>query len=213
MATASLANGAALVLHIVGGLPLPALLAVTWTIAVISVGAMAVLGGPAVRTWIVRIVGVGLVVGLGATIAYDATKAVLSQLDPSPYDPFEATRMFGRILVGETASPDAIAATGMAFHLANGSTFAIAYAALFARGGRVSLRRGVITGIGWAMLLETFQLVLYPGWLDIRFLDEFRQISFASHLVFGLGLGLFIPAGLRWARGRSERRMTGVIDD
>ncbi|HEY8136159.1 MAG TPA: hypothetical protein VIF08_08985, partial [Candidatus Limnocylindrales bacterium] len=65
-----------------------------------------------------------------------------------------------------------------------------------------SRRRGIVTGVGWALLLETAQLVLYPGWLDIRFLDEFRQISFLSHVVFGLTLGLGIPAGLRWARNR-----------
>lgn len=197
---AALANGAALVLHIVGTLPLPILLAITWTAAVIVVAGIAVVGGPLARTLVLRTVTVGLVVGVVATLSYDATKAVLSQLDPSPYDPFEATRIFGRILLGETAEAGAITVAGWSFHLANGCTFAIAYAALFARDGWVSRRRGVITGLAWALLLETFQLVLYPGWLDIRFLDEFRQISFLSHLVFGLALGLLIPAGLRWAR-------------
>lgn len=209
---ASLANGAALVAHIVGGLPLPGLLAVTWTIAVISVIAMAAVSGSAARSAMTRFVVVGLVVGIAATLAYDVTKAVLSQLDASPYDPFEATRQFGRILVGDTAAPGLISAAGWAFHIGNGCTFAIAYAALFARDGRVSLRRGVITGIAWALLLETSQLVLYPGWMDIRFLDEFRQISFLSHLVFGLGLGILVPAGLRWARRRAEPNRGGTID-
>lgn len=209
---ASLANGAALVLHIVGGLPLPGLLAITWTIAVIAVISTAAMAGSAARSAMTRFVVVGLVVGIGATIAYDVTKAVLSQLDPSLYDPFEVTRRFGRILVGETAGPDLISAAGWAFHLGNGCTFAIAYAALFARDGRVSRRRGVITGLAWALLLETFQLVLYPGWMDIRFLDEFRQISFLSHIVFGLGLGIFIPAGLRWAKRRVEPKRGGLTD-
>jgi hypothetical protein len=203
---ASLANGAALTLHIVGGLSLPLLLAVIWTVAVISIVGVSAVASPTARASMVRVVTVGLVVGIAAPLAYVATKAVLSQLDPSPYDPFEATRMFGRALVGETAGLAAIASVGWAFHLANGSTFAIAYGALFARDGGVSRRRGVATGIGWALMLETFQLVLYPGWLSIRFLDEFRQISFVSHVVFGLGLGLFIPAGLRWSRLRSASR-------
>lgn len=185
---------------------MPLLLTVIWTVALISVAGMAVVGGPATRALTLRLVTVGLVVGLAATLAYDATKTVLSQLDPSPFDPFEATRAFGRILVGESAGPVAVTISGWAFHFANGCTFAIAYAALFARDGRVSLRRGLVTGIAWALLLETFQLVLYPSWLDIRFLDEFRQISFLSHVVFGLFLGLLIPAGLRWARQRSGRK-------
>ncbi len=209
---ASLANGVALVLHIVGGLPLPGLLAITWTVAVLSVVGMGAVAGPSARSAMLRVVVVGVVVGLVATLAYDVTKAVLSQLDPSPYDPFEATRRFGRVLVGESASGDLISAAGWAFHIANGCTFGIAFGALFARDGRVSMRRGVITGIAWALLLETFQLVLYPGWMDIRFLDEFRQISFLAHLVFGLGLGMGIPGGLRWAKRRAQPLEGGMID-
>jgi hypothetical protein len=210
---ASLANGAALVFYIVGTLPMPALLAVTWSVAAISVAGMAATGGPAARAAIVRLVAVGLVVGLGATIAYDATKAVLSQLDPSPYDPFEVTRVFGRILLGDGASAGAVTIAGWGFHLANGCTFAIGYAAFFARDGHVTHRRGVLTGIAWAMLLETFQLILYPGWLGIRFVDEFRQISFLSHVVFGTTLGLFIPAGLRRTIRWSNPEHQGVTDD
>lgn len=202
---ASLANGAALVLYILGRLPLPLLLAATWTIALASVGAVAALGGPPLRSAIVRLVVVGLVVGLFATLAYDAAKAALSQLDPSPYDPFEATRIFGLILIGEGAAPAAVTAAGWTFHLVNGATFAIAFAALFARAGRISRRRAVVTGIGWALFLETFQLLLYPDWLGIGFLAEFRQISFLSHIVFGVSLGLLIPPGLRWM-GRRARK-------
>ena len=209
---ACLANGAALTFHIVGRLSLPLLLAIIWTVAVISIVAMAAVSGAAERASMLRVVLVGLAVGIAATIAYDATKVVLSQLDPSPYNPFEATRTFGRALVGESAGAAAITASGWAFHLANGSTFAIAYAAVFARDGNVSRRFAVATGIGWALILETFQLVLYPGWMDIRFLDEFRQISFASHFVFGLALGLLIPAGLRWARRRSTPLEGRLID-
>jgi hypothetical protein len=210
---ASLANGAALVFYIVGTLPMPALLAVTWSVAAIAVAGMVAVGGPTARSLIVRLIVVGLVVGLGATLAYDATKAVLSHLDPSPYDPFEVTRIFGRILLGDGASAAAVTVAGWGFHLANGCTFAIGYAALFARDGRVTLKRGVLTGIAWALLLETFQLILYPGWLGIRFVDEFRQISFLSHVVFGTTLGLLIPAGLRSARRWSTQRINGGRDD
>lgn len=207
---ASLANGVALVLHIVGGLPLGGLLAIVWSVALVAILAMSVVGGPRMRATIVSAVAVGLVVGLVATLAYDATKAFLSQLDPSPYDPFETTRVFGRILIGSDASPAAITVVGWAFHLMNGATFAIAFACLFARSGRIGRVRGVVTGIGWGLFLETFQLALYPGWLSIAFVDEFRRISFLSHIVFGAILGLFVPAGLRWIDRRAARSATGT---
>ena len=201
---ASLANGFALVVHIVGGMPLGALLGIVWLVAALAIGAIGVAGGPSVRRGLVRTVAVGLVVGIVATLLYDVTKSVLAQLDPSPYDPFEATRVFGRILIGADAPATAVTIVGWAFHLMNGTTFAIAFACLFARGGHTGRTRGLALGIGWGVFLETFQLILYPGWLSIGFVDEFSRISFLSHIVFGATLGLLVPAGLRW----SERRFT-----
>jgi hypothetical protein len=197
---ASLANGAALVLHILGGIPLPVLLAVCWSIAACAVVGMGYVGGAAAREAAVLHVTVGLGAGIVATLAYDATKAVLAQLDPSPYNPFEVTRIFGTILIGASAPPAVITTVGWAFHLANGCTFAIAYSCFFARGGRISTWRAVATGVAWGLFLETFQLALYPGWLKVGFLDEFRRISFAAHMVFGAGLGWLVPAGLRHLR-------------
>jgi hypothetical protein len=207
---ASLANGLALVAHILGGVSLPGFLAVTWTSAVVAVAMLAGGAGRALRRSIVRTIGVGVAAGLLATAAYDVTKATLSLLDPSPFNPFEVTRVFGTILVGPDAPAALITATGWAFHLANGCTFAIAFACFFARDGRISMRRGILTGIGWGLFLETFQLGLYPGWLNIRFLDEFRQISFLSHVVFGAAIGILVPAGLRRSRPPSRLGEEGI---
>lgn len=205
IALASLANGVALLLAIVAGLPLGALLAITWSIAAVMFAAAAVLGGPHVRSLIGRVVLTGFIVGLIATLAYDATKSVLSQLDPSPYDPFEATRIFGQLLIGTTSSPLEIAAVGWAFHLTNGATFAIAFTCFVARWRAVGRWRWVAAGLGWALFLETFQLILYPGWLSIAFIDEFRTISFLSHIVFGVILGSLIPPCLRWFDRRATQ--------
>ncbi len=203
---ASLANGAALLLHILGRMPLPALLAVTWSITILALATMGALSDPSTRATLRRFVGVGLAAGIVATLAYDVSKAFLSQIDPSPYNPFEATRVFGAILIGSDAPPALVTVVGWAFHVTNGCTFAIAFSCLFARHGRISMRRGVLTGMGWGLFLETFQLALYPGWLNIRFLDEFRQISFLSHLVFGATIGILVPAGLRWQDRRGLAR-------
>lgn len=206
---ASLANGAALLFYILGRVPLPLLLAFTWTVAIATLAAMGVLSDPATRAQLRQYVGVGLAAGLLATVVYDVTKAILSQLDPSPFNPFEATRVFGTILIGSDAPPTLVMAVGGAFHFTNGCTFAIAFGCLFARGGRISLRRGILTGMAWGVFLETFQLVLYPGWLNIKFLDEFRQISFLSHLAYGATVGVLVPAGLRWRDDLALRNKEG----
>ncbi|HEX7472378.1 MAG TPA: hypothetical protein VF323_04795, partial [Candidatus Limnocylindrales bacterium] len=164
---ASLANGLALLLYILGRVPLPLLLAVTWTVAVLALATMGALSEPSNRARLRRYIAIGFAAGIVATLAYDVTKAILSQVDPSPFNPFEATRIFGTILIGVDAPPTLIAIVGWAFHLTNGCTFAIAFGCLFARGGRISVRRGILTGMAWGLFLETFQLALYPGWLDI----------------------------------------------
>jgi hypothetical protein len=207
---ASLANGAALLFFIIGRIPLPILLVFTWSMAVVALVAIGALGDPAVRARLRRYVAVGLVAGLAGTIAYDITKAILSQLDPSPFNPFEATRVFGTLLVGVDAQPTLIVVVGWAFHLVNGCTFAIAFACLFARGGHLSVRRAVVSGMAWGVFLETFQLALYPGWLNIKFLDEFRQISFLSHLVYGATVGVLVRAGLRRTDGRANSYERGM---
>jgi hypothetical protein len=203
---ASLGNGIALLGNIFLGLPLPALLATTWTTAVVALLVIGGLGRPAARARLRAHILVGIGAGLIAVASYDVTKAVLSQLDPSPFNPFEVTKVFGRLLLGGGASSEAIVAAGWAFHLVNGVTFAIAYALLLARDGDVSRRRGLVTGIAWGLFLESFQLAIYPGWLNIGFVDEFRQISFLSHVVFGAVLGLLVPSGLRYMRRRVVQR-------
>ncbi len=199
-ALAALANGIALIAHILLDLPLPILLAFTWAVALVSILAVTSTGDRAGRRTLGQIILLGAVAGILATLVYDATKFALSQLDPSPFNPFEATRIFGTLLIGESASPLATQAAGWAFHLANGTTFGIAFACLYARSGRDSLRIGLVGGVGWGLFLETFQLVLYPGWLNVKYLDEFRQISFLSHIVFGIILGTIVPRGLRALR-------------
>lgn len=202
---ASLGNGVAVVLSITTGMPLGGLLLIVWTVNIGAFVTMSALGGARTRATILKALVVGIVVGVVAVVAYDATKAALSQLDPSPYDPFEVTRRFGVLLTGPGTSAAVVSLVGWAFHLLNGITFTIVFACLFARSGRISRRRGIATGIAWGLFLETFQLALYPGWMSIGFIDEFRRISFLAHLVFGTLLGLLVPAGLRWIDRRTPQ--------
>jgi hypothetical protein len=186
----ALFSGGALLTHILTGLSLPLALCVTGGIVSLAAGLAWRRASRHDRSRIRRLTKVGLLSGLVATVAYDVTKAVLSQWDASPYNPFDVVRIFGVLLVGPTAPSGLAYAAGAAFHLGNGLLFGVAFLLLFGP-------RGVLAGITWGLFLELFQLTLYPGWLDIRFYREFVQISALSHIVYGAVLGLLSQRGRR----------------
>lgn len=190
-------SGIALLIYIVAGVSLVLGLALTTTAMVAGFVFAMVMSPPAERRRIVRTVAVAAGAGFLATLAYDASKTVLSQLDPSPYNPFEVIRIFGSLLVGRSADPGLILVVGAAFHLLNGTAFGVAYTFLFARDGDTTWRRALATGVGWGLFLETFQLTLYPGWLDIRLYAEFATISALGHVVYGATLGSLARTLLR----------------
>jgi hypothetical protein len=106
----------------------------------------------------------------------------LSQWDPSPYNPFEAIHLFGILLVGSTPSNFVINTAGMLFHVVNGVSFGLAFCLVVAR-------PTVIAGIAWGLFLALLQITLYPGWIGMRFYQEFATISGFSHVVYGVTLG------------------------
>jgi hypothetical protein len=192
LGVAALSGGAALVIHILSGVSL------RMGLAVAAVGVAAL--GRAVwqrssisqRVRLQLALKVGVISGLAATLIYDMARWLLSQLDTSPFDPFEAVRMFGEVLAGPSAPPIAGYAAGIGLHLLNGVAFAVAFCLLFGR-------RGLVAGASWGLLLELFQLTLYPGWLDIRAYREFAQITALSHVVYGITLGGLSRRGFdRW---------------
>jgi len=193
----ALFSGAALLGNIILGVPLPVTLATTAIVVIIGTTFLAWRSTPARRRRMLRTAAIGMAAGILATLIYDAAKFALSQLDPTPYNPFEATRIFGQLLLGETAAPGLVVVAGTAFHLLNGTMFGLAYTALFAREGRSSVVYAALTGAVWGLFLEAFQLTLYPDWLGIRFVDEFVRISALSHLAYGASLGLIARWGFR----------------
>lgn len=193
----ALFSGVALLTNIIAGFWLPlALLVLVSMLAIVVVTALRRARRDE-RAQLLTIAATGAACGLVATLSYDAAKYALSQFDPSPYNPFEAARVFGTLFLGESAPPLAVHAIGWTFHFLNGTSFGLAYCFLFAREGQTSIRWALLTGMGWGLFLEMFQLTLYPGWLDIRFYQEFVQISFLGHLVYGSVLGLACRYGLR----------------
>lgn len=139
---------------------------------------------------VARVFSTGLAVGLVATLVYDAARTGLSLLDPSPYDPFEGIRAFGRAIVGAGAEPGLTMTVGAVAHFLNGSTFGVIYA-MFAHDHLSSMRTAVLSGMAWGIALEVIQSILYPGWLGITtVLEEFLLISAAGHLIYGVTLGI-----------------------
>jgi hypothetical protein len=193
----ALFSGVALLLNIIGGVSLGLALGGT-TLVLLGGVALALRGqDPESRRWTIRTAAVGALTGIVATVCYDTTKAILSTLDPSPYNPFEVLGIFGQLLLGADSPAISVFVAGAAFHFLNGIAFALAYTFLFARDGRTTMRRAALAGMGWGLFLETFQLTLYPGWLSIGFYNEFVTISALSHLVYGATMGLLARAALQ----------------
>jgi hypothetical protein len=184
-------SGAALFTHIVAGVSLPAALAVGGVFPVVAFATAWRRLTPIARAVLLQQLKVGLLAGVIATGAYDVTKFVLSQLDPSPYSPFEVIRIFGLLIAGPSVSLPARYLVGAVFHLFNGICFGVAYWLLLGR-------FGIWAAVVWGLFLEVFQLTLYPGWLDVRFYREFVQISALSHLIYGVVLGI----SCRWLQRR-----------
>jgi len=186
----ALFSGTALLTHILTGVSLRLALLVSAAIVGLGIGVVWRRASLSDRSRIRGLAKIGLLSGFLATLAYDATKALLSYWDPSPYNPFEVIRIFGVLLIGPHASSGLIYVAGAAFHLGNGLLFGLAFVLLFGRGG-------VVAGVAWGLFLELFQLTLYPGWLSVRAYVEFVQISGLSHLVYGVVLGSCCSYGLR----------------
>ena len=187
---AALFSAVALVAHIIAGVSLRFALALTVGFLVLAVCLVWLRTSEAERRPMIRRTGVGVVSGLLATGSYDFTKFALSQWEASPYNPFEAIHLFGVLLVGSNASNFVINAAGTVFHLVNGISFGLAFC-LFVT------RPSVALGVAWGLFLALMQLMLYPGWLDIGFYQEFAQISGISHVVYGIVLGFSCRYGLR----------------
>lgn len=183
-----LASGAALVVYIVSGISLPL------TFGFVLLGAL--VGGLCVRRSLIpprrsdldRHVKVGLLAGAGGLIAYDSTRWALVHFAHFRLRPFDTFSIYGRAMMGQAIVGPAhsrwwITGVGVAFHLANGLGFAVAYTMWLGR-------RGWKAGVAFAFGLQLVMLGLYPTWLRVRLLSEFVQVAMIGHVAYGAVLGL-----------------------
>jgi hypothetical protein len=149
----------------------------------------------------------GIAAGAVATLAYDASRTVLSLFDPLPYQPFEAISRFGLGVLPAGSDPRLVLGVGFVIHMVNGCSFGVIFA-MFARDRLVTARSALASGMVWGVVLELVQSILYPGWLGITTtLKEFLVISGAGHLVYGATLGIGVRGLLRAGRPAPLRPM------
>ncbi|NOU87269.1 hypothetical protein GC102_15965 [Paenibacillus sp. LMG 31460] len=129
-----------------------------------------------------RLIGCGTIAGFLATCLYDLSRFVLIKVTGFQFWPFDIFGIFGKALVGEQATGLWVSMLGAVFHIANGTTFGIAYTVAFGR-------KGIWAGLVWAMILELAMVTVYPGWLDVKALDELVSVSMTGHIVYGVVLG------------------------
>jgi len=182
IAALPLLSGAGLLLHIHLGGPLLLML----VIAGVPLSLAAWLAwrgcGVGVQARLRRRARVGAWAGLCATAAYDAVRWLMLRIFDFQFQPFDVFPIFGRLLLGPQAAAAPACVAGVLFHVCNGVGFAVAYTLLFAR-------RGCWAGMAWALALEAIMLLVYPSWLHIRALGEFRAVSLVGHFTYGGVLG------------------------
>jgi hypothetical protein len=143
---------------------------------------------PRQRATVWKRVCTGIMAGILATLAYDASRYLSVALVEMSVQPFAALPIFGRLIIGPNHSRAALYVTGYMYHFfINGIGFAIAYT--------ISFRRpGPVTGILWALGLEAIMAVLYPQFLIIKQYGEFLTMSVIGHISYGVVLGLWAKA-------------------
>jgi hypothetical protein len=198
LAGCGLVTGISLVVAVLGGFALLGVLAVMAPLAVAAAGISVARMPPLLRTAVLARVRAGLVAGVAATAAYDASRWLLAPI--LGVNPWAALPVFGVGLGAGQAEGWAAFALGMLFHAINGVAFATAYAVLIPRSG-------VVAGIAWGMGLELAMLAIYPGWLKIDAIAEFGVMSLTGHLCYGAVLGWAVGAALAGSRRRATSEL------
>lgn len=162
----------------------PAVDVLVWLLVPSAVGMFVALAvRPAVALQVVRAISPGLLAGLGATLAYDSSRAVLAGVGLVS-DPFRSIQLYGLAL---GASADTAAAAGWLLHFWNGAAFGLAFA-------RLAGRPTILKGIAWGLFLEFAQVATAPRLLRLTFEGELLTSSAVGHLAYGITLAALVRA-------------------
>jgi hypothetical protein len=193
-----LSTGAALLVYVISGISLPAALMVS-LLGALLLGVLIWRRATAPdRAGLRRTLRVGLIAGLLALAAYDLARYLLVEVAGFTFWPFDIFGIFGQALLGAGYRGPFVTLAGVAYHVANGVGFALAYTVWLGR-------RGIWAGIAWAMALEVVMVTIYPGWLGLKALDEFLRVSIFGHVIYGSVLGgTARQLLLRWEGARHD---------
>jgi hypothetical protein len=128
-----------------------------------------------------RILRSGLWAGALATLAYDIVRIPVAH---SGIPVFKAISYFGTLLLGVQSPTPVSEILGWAYHLSNGVSFGLMYAALFRT-------PKIYTALLWGLTLEFVMLLTpYAEVFGYRRDTKFFAITFGAHAVYGLVLYL-----------------------
>ncbi len=178
-----LSTGYALLIYILSGISFPATLC---TILATATIVFALIWRKSKKTgqqgYLKQYLLAGFISGLIATALYDGSRFLLIMLTGIKFWPFDIFTVFGQSVLQTDDRSIGVVITGVFYHFANGTGFAVAYALLFGK-------KGIWAGLLFAFALEFLMVSVYPGWLQMKALDEFLQVSVFGHIVYGISLG------------------------
>ncbi len=182
LALPPLATGAALVIYILSGFSLPVLVALNFCLGGLVVYRVWHFTPTEARPLLKRRALAGTIGGVAAIFAYDGIRLGLVKFFHFTFWPFDIFAVFGRALLGADAPDAAKIIAGVLFHCVNGIGFGVAFAFLWKA-------PTIWKGIAWGLFLECCMITLYPGWLHVKFMEEFVSVSIVGHLAYGVVLG------------------------
>ena len=159
------------------------------SVEALGLGALVSVGRDAARRDRRNLIIGGLWAGCLATLVYDIVRVPIAH---SGVPVFKAISYFGTVLLGIDRPTPLSDFVGWAYHLSNGVSFGLMYAALVTRPGPVS-------AVLWGLSLEGAMLMTpYAEVFGYRRDARFMAITIGSHACYGLTLWLGLRA---WQAG------------
>jgi hypothetical protein len=157
---------------------------VFWYASAPSMALLAILAAlPQVDPELRERIQVGAVAGAFGTLGYDVVRVPFALAGQRVFAPIES---YGLLIADASASSGLTSTLGWLYHLSNGITFGIAYAA-------VAARRAWLWGVVWALLLETVA-VLSPFAARYGLNGQVVPIAIAygAHIFYGYPVGRMV---------------------
>lgn len=182
---AASAGIAALIVHVLGWLPMPFFLMVVGVPSLLVLMALAAYARRIDAEIFLNGLWIGLWGGLVATLVYDGVRAVVERTAIYGYNWSVPILLFGNWISGQPTTSTTAKVVGWSYHYWNGMCFGIMYALAV---GRVRWWWGVAYGI----FLEACMLGLFPMFLRVTEKWAFVAISMIGHIAYGVVLGLVV---------------------